>query len=595
MTLPPLLILAIGILIVLGMIIFLRINAFIALITAAIAVSLLAPGDIPSKISRVAESFGKNAGNIGIVIALAAVIGQCMMESGAADRIVRAFLNALGEKRAPFALMGSGFVLAVPVFFDTVFYLLVPLARSLYRKTSKNFLLYVLAISAGGAITHTLVPPTPGPLIMASTLGIDIGVMILVGALVAGPAALAGIVVSKLLDSRMDIPMRQTSGQLDPPQFTDEQLPSLIASLLPILLPVAIIATNTVITTMADAERKGQIRSEDIQDWEGFANSIADSNIGTHLQTKLDEAGVVQIAANQDESQQDEVLAGLERVMKKQDFYDPEVFAAVLPPKWKVAKDKAEAGDTETPDLDRFAAIHSIQDGLGSRTKPVIVERRNRLLLESAFPESLAKHEWNTSLRSASQWTAMIGNANFALLLSTAIAMFVYVKQRSPSREQMSRGIEQALMSGGAIILITAAGGAFGAMLATAQIGPAIQELFAGSSGSGQFYLWLGFGISVLIKVAQGSSTTAMIVVSGMLAPTVAGVDLPYNPVYLATAIGGGSLVGSWMNDSGFWIFAKMSGLTEVEALKSWTPLLVVLGGVSMAVTVLLANLLPLV
>ena len=220
----PLLILAIGILVVLGMIIALRINAFIALITAAIVVSLLAPGAIASKISRVAEAFGTNAGNIGIVIALAAIIGQCMMDSGAADRIVRAFLNVLGEKRASVALMGSGFVLAVPVFFDTVFYLLVPLARSLYRKTNRNYLLYILAISAGGAITHTLVPPTPGPLIMAATLGIDIGVMIMVGAMVAFPAAVAGIIFSKVLDSKLNIPMRQVGSQPDPPALADSCL-----------------------------------------------------------------------------------------------------------------------------------------------------------------------------------------------------------------------------------------------------------------------------------------------------------------------------------------------------------------------------------
>ena len=114
------------------------------------------------------------------------------MASGAADRIVQSFLKVLGEKRSSWALMGSGFVLSVPVFFDTVFYLLVPLARSLFRRTNANYLLYILAISAGGAITHTLVPPTPGPLVMATTLSIDIGVMILIGAIVAFPAAVAG-------------------------------------------------------------------------------------------------------------------------------------------------------------------------------------------------------------------------------------------------------------------------------------------------------------------------------------------------------------------------------------------------------------------
>ncbi|HUV62401.1 MAG TPA: SLC13 family permease, partial [Sedimentisphaerales bacterium] len=138
----PLLILIIGIIAVIGMIIGLRVNAFIALVTAAILISLLAPGDLSQKVSRVADAFGGVVGAIGIVIALAAVIGKCLMDSGAADQIVRSFLKILGEKRASWALMGSGFVLSVPVFFDTVFYLLVPLARSLCRRTGKNYVLY---------------------------------------------------------------------------------------------------------------------------------------------------------------------------------------------------------------------------------------------------------------------------------------------------------------------------------------------------------------------------------------------------------------------------------------------------------------------
>ncbi len=137
----PLLILGIGIVVVIGLIIVLRVHAFIALITAAMIVSLLAPGEFADKINRVAAAFGNTVGGIGIVIALAAIIGKCLMDSGAADRIVRSFLKLLGEKNASWALMGSGFVLSIPVFFDTVFYLLVPLARSLHKRTQKNYML----------------------------------------------------------------------------------------------------------------------------------------------------------------------------------------------------------------------------------------------------------------------------------------------------------------------------------------------------------------------------------------------------------------------------------------------------------------------
>jgi GntP family gluconate:H+ symporter len=133
-------------------------------------------------------------------------------------------------------------------------------------------------------------------------------------------------------------------------------------------------------------------------------------------------------------------------------------------------------------------------------------------------------------------------------------------------------------------------------MLKAAQIGPAIEAHFAQLGGSGFAYLYLGFGISMVLKIAQGSSTVAMITTASMLgAMLTSPASLGYHPVYLALAIGSGSLVGSWMNDSGFWIFAKMGGLTEVETLRSWTQLLAVLGCTGMIVTLILATLFPLV
>ena len=131
-----------------------------------------------------------------------------------------------------------------------------------------------------------------------------------------------------------------------------------------------------------------------------------------------------------------------------------------------------------------------------------------------------------------------------------------------------------------------------------AQIGDAIKNLFQSQDSdkefSGTLLLFLGFLIAAVIKVAQGSTTVAVITASSMIAAMIEGMTLGFNPVYLATAIGGGGLVGSWMNDSGFWIFSKMSGLTELESLKSWTPLLVVLGVVTFVFTVIFSIVLPL-
>ncbi|HQF14847.1 MAG TPA: SLC13 family permease [Thermogutta sp.] len=163
MFLSPMLVLLIGVALVILLIVVVRVNAFLALIAAAFVVSLLSPGAWDEKVARAVTEFGTTAGKIGVMIALAAIIGKCLMDSGAAERIVRTCLRLIGESRAPVALMTSGFVLSIPVFFDTVFYLLVPLARSLSRMTKSHYSLSILAIGTGAALTHTLVPPTPGP------------------------------------------------------------------------------------------------------------------------------------------------------------------------------------------------------------------------------------------------------------------------------------------------------------------------------------------------------------------------------------------------------------------------------------------------
>ena len=181
--------------------------------------------------------------------------------------------------------------------------------------------------------------------------------------------------------------------------------------------------------------------------------------------------------------------------------------------------------------------------------------------------------------------------------ISAAIAMWMLKSKRTLTNAQLAKVVEVSLMSGGMIILITAAGGAFGAMLKAAQIGPAIENLFKGNSGqpaNGIMLLVLGAFISALIKIAQGSCTVAMITASAMMAAMIESTNtLGYNTAYLATAIGSGSMIGSWMNDSGFWIFVKMTGLTEAEGLKSWTPLLAIVGFTGIVVSLLLALILP--
>jgi H+/gluconate symporter-like permease len=103
-------------------------------------------------------------------------------------------------------------------------------------------------------------------------------------------------------------------------------------------------------------------------------------------------------------------------------------------------------------------------------------------------------------------------------------------------------------------------------------------SLSQGAADLGISYLVLAFGVSMLLRVAQGSATVAMITVSQMLVPLIAQSPLPYHPVYLLIATGGGSIMAGWMNDSGFWLYKTMTGLTEMEALQSKSMSLSVMG-----------------
>jgi H+/gluconate symporter-like permease len=585
----PMITLAVGIAIVLSLIVAFKVNAFIALISAAIVVSLMSPGDVAIKIDRVAKAFGATAGGIGIVIAMAAVIGKCMLDSGAADRIVRFFIKLLGEKRAPLALMGSGYLLAIPVFFDTVFYLLVPLARSLHRQTQKNYLKYILAIAAGGAITHSLVPPTPGPLLMASTLGVDLGLMIVVGAIVALPAAFAGIVFATIADAIMKTPMRPLPGDEEEVVLTEDELPGLGISLLPVLLPVFLISINTILTTIADQDPVAKFSQESFEDLPllaarlQVASESEELTVERHIYDRLpDGTRLVLGGGSLDDDAKAEIESGFNALLGDKSLYDEDGFLGV----------KLSA---ETTDLLRSDRL---------RMSTANLHHMNRLLLEQALNRTddgsiaIVPHQWLTTKRKAAKYGSLIGNANLALLLSTIIAIWMLAKQRSMGRNEIAAVVETALMSGGVIILITAGGGAFGAMLKAAEIGEAVETIFGTliQAGEGSLvYLFMGFLIAMVLKIAQGSGTVAMIVGSSMMAAIVNPDDLSYNIVYLATSVGAGSLVGSWMNDSGFWIFAKMGRLTEIETLKSWTLMLIVLGLVSLGMSVLLATVLPLI
>lgn len=293
----PVTLLSIGVLIVVVGIIALRWHPFIALTAAGLTVAALTPVDLLYRskldaaqraalvgegsrgipmaapagmekahesalahagkwfVARFTDAFGKGCGDIALVIAMAAIIGQCLLDSGGAKRIVDSLMRLFGVRGTPFAFAGSAFTLGIPVFFDTVFYLLMPLGKALRRETGKDYLLYILTIVAGATMAHSLVPPTPGPLTVAGYFGdqVSIGSMMLGGIVVGLVTVSVGIAFAYWANRRWEIPFRESEWASREESSVHHEAgppPPLWLSLFPIILPVALIGGQTVLEAM---------------------------------------------------------------------------------------------------------------------------------------------------------------------------------------------------------------------------------------------------------------------------------------------------------------------------------------------------------
>ena len=422
------------------------------------AASAVAALDPPARFAR---AFGETAGEIGLLIAFASVLGAGLLRSGAAERLVRALLSVVGPRGRPAAFCAGGFVLGVPVFFDAVFLLCAPLAKSAALKgdgeggedgreaRGGGYLLLLLAVCCGGTMTHSLVPPTPGPLLVAAELNVGLPLMIAAGTGVGVIAAAVGLLWSAWHCRRRsrtgrDVPVREGGGtdlarlrELGERPLAD--LPPLWLSLAPVAVPIFLIA-----------QRAG---------WEAFAGRL-------------------------------------------------------LAPGWTV-------------------------------------------------PAQIVHH---------------LGEPTTAVLLGMLLSLFLLWRWAGPGE---GRGATAAAVAeGGGILLVAAAGGAFGAALRQTGVG----SLIAAIPDMGGFGLLItAWAVAAAMRTAQGSATVAMVVAAGVVAAAIPESGL--HAVWVACAIGCGSKALAWMNASGFWVVCRAGGLTEREALSAFTPLTGVLALAGLAAT----------
>ncbi len=236
---------AIGLLFLL--VIKLKVHAFISLLITSIFVGIFTGMPLMDIINGIQEGMGSILGFIAIVVGIGSIFGEILQASGGAEALSRTMLKKFGEERSSWAMMTTGFIIAIPVFLDVGFIILVPMVYALSRKTKKSVLYYAIPLLAGLAVTHAFIPPTPGPIAVAEIIDVQLGWVILFGFIVGIPTSIiAGPFFGRYIAKKIHI---------DPPDITQEQkiltenkrqdLPSFSWVVFLIALPLGLILAST--------------------------------------------------------------------------------------------------------------------------------------------------------------------------------------------------------------------------------------------------------------------------------------------------------------------------------------------------------------
>lgn len=386
------------------------------------------------------SGFGLMLQQIGFLVAIGSCLGIVMEKTGAMATLGNSIVKSFGPKRTVLAMSLIGVVVGIPVFCDSGFIILSRLVPSIASASGTSAQLS-LALSSGLYATHTLVPPTPGPLAAAANLGISshLGLVILIGLLSAIPVATVAYFLAKKLGVNIPVTLADI-------QSMDQKNHTLLLCLLPLLLPILLIACGSLPT---------------------FFNS----------------------------------------------------------------------------------------------------------------------------LQSQATLFQIIGNPVIALLIGLLFAFFLI---KGKQKQEWPGWIAEALKDAGLILLITGAGGAFGSVIKSSGFDLILKEYLSDSQSVGVAFLLVGFSLAAVLKTAQGSSTSAIIITSSLLAPLApsAGFDSPVALATLMVAIGGGAMTVSHANDSYFWVVSQFSGIHERIAYRSYTVITLAQGLTALLTSILLLSLL---
>ena len=220
-----------------------KIHPFIILLLAAVMVGFLIGLEPQEILGTISQGFGNTLSSIGIIIAFGAIIGTFLEKSGGTKKIASTLLRIIGTKKSPLAMNITGMIVSIPVFCDSAFIILSSLNKALSKKTGISLVVFAVALSSGLYVSHVFIPPTPGPLAAAAALEANIGLVILLGIVVAIPTALVGYFWALRCNTPIATTQNITSDNIEKPT---EKLPSLLTVIAPILIPILLIALQSI-------------------------------------------------------------------------------------------------------------------------------------------------------------------------------------------------------------------------------------------------------------------------------------------------------------------------------------------------------------
>ncbi|MYT11953.1 gluconate:H+ symporter, GntP family [Streptomyces sp. SceaMP-e96] len=455
---------ALGIALLLALIIKVRLQPFVALLTVSIAVGLAAGLSVTELFGTVQKSdavslietgMGGILGHVAIIIGLGTMLGAILEVSGGAEVLSTRLLRLFGEKREPLAMGLTGLIFGIPVFFDVGIFVLAPIVYAAAKRSGKSILLYCMPLLAGLSMTHAFLPPHPGPVAAAGLFKVDLGWIILMGIICGIPAVLAAWGYAAWIGKRLFV---------DVPQ------------------------------DMVEAA--------------------------------------------------DEARAA-------------------------VTREKAAAGLTTHEEPVSLGTVLTI---IGTPLLLILLATFSSIALAPSAGRSVIE---------------FFGHPFVALSIALLMSYYLLGIRRGWSRKSLETVSTASLKPVGNIILVVGAGGVFGAVLKGSGVATALSDTF---HHVGLPVIVLAYLLSLVLRVAQGSATVAIVTTAGIVVPLVEGQGLsPAQLALIIMAISAGSIFASHVNDGGFWMVSKYFGISERDTLKSWTVLESVLSIAGFAVAALVS------